>query len=507
MIGELLAQHIATEFPHYFTLQQKTAAEKIGNFLADPRTDCGFILKGYAGTGKTSLVAAVVRVWKKLQHPVVLLAPTGRAAKILSSHAGMPAHTIHRAIYRQRTFNGEETRFDRGWNTQKEALFIVDEASMIAANSGGNTLFGSGRLLDDLLQFVYAGTRCKLMFVGDTAQLPPVGEEKSPALQKERLEAYGLRIDEFELTEVVRQKRTSLVLKNATQLRNLISGLQKGVDTFADITKQKETKDIPNSRPCIQIDEHAEVHIVPGGELVDALEESYYNWGADETTIITRSNQRANIYNNGIRARIMEREELLEKGDHVMIVKNNYFWTEQAEQTRDENEQLSMPFIANGDHAEIRRLHNVHQMHGFTFADATLRFSDYDNCEIECRLLLDTLQSKSPALTNEEAEQLFQAVIADYSDIASRRERMKAVRKDPYYNALQIKYAYAVTCHKAQGGQWHEVYIDQGFIPEDTDPISYLRWLYTAFTRTSGNLYLVNWPTSQIHNSDDCYSD
>lgn len=504
--SSLFAKAIADEFPFAFTPHQQQAAERIGAFLADPRDNQAFILRGYAGTGKTSLVAAVVRVWQRLDRPVVLLAPTGRAAKVLSMHAEMPAFTIHKVIYRQETFKGEDTRFDRGWNPAKEALFIVDEASMIPADksgaeyvspfadgtSSGQPVFGNGNLLEDLIQFVYAGNHCRIMFVGDTAQLPPVGDNESPALRPSALKLYGLDVTGEQLTEVVRQESMSPVLREATRLREYISKL----------TRPTRGETPSTDLPCIQFGastaETDTLHITPGNELIDALECAYRNWGTDQTVVVTRSNKRANVYNNGIRARIFDREESLTRGDLIMAVKNNYHWTAEAQKQLPKGEQLPMPFIANGDSAEVVYFRNVHEMHGFTFADATLRFADYDDLEIDCRILLDTLQSESPSLTREEQHRLFESVLLDYMDIKNKAERMKAVRRDPYYNALQIKYAYAVTCHKAQGGQWHEVFVDQGYLPDDIDPVAYLRWLYTAFTRTSENLYLVNWPDNQI---------
>ncbi len=506
MIAELFAQHIAAEFTHSFTSKQQEAARSIGAFLGDPRTDQAFILRGYAGTGKTSLIAAVVRVWKKLGRPVVLLAPTGRAAKVFSLHAGFPAYTIHKIIYRQDTFAGEDTHFNRGWNATRDALFIVDEASMVA-NQGGNSLFGTGMLMDDLVHYVYSGTNCRMMLVGDTAQLPPVGEEESPALQPRVLEGYGLNVRMVELTEVVRQAAASAVLRNATHLRIQISAFD-GTEVQGAYADDLEAANAVNEQgmPLILVHPHSEVRIVPGDELIDALEASYRTWDAAGTIIVTRSNKRANIYNNGIRSRIFDHEDLLTRGDLVMVVKNNYFWIEQVAAELPEGESLPMAFVANGDTAEVVRYHNLHKMHGFLFADATLRFDDYDDFELDCRVLLSTLQSESPSLTAEEAHRLYESVYQDYADIPNRRDRMKAIRRDPYYNALQLKYAYAITCHKAQGGQWHEVYVDQGFIPDDADPVGYLRWLYTAFTRTSGNLYLVNWPENQTlrtHDRDD----
>ena len=454
--------------PFELTEEQQACAQILGDFLVDERTDQTMILRGYAGTGKTSLVGAFVRALEQYHIPTVLLAPTGRAAKVFSLNAGKKAFTIHKTIYRQKTFNGEDTPFQLGFNKLKNAVFIVDEASMISSGSGSTSVFGNGMLLDDLIHYVFEGEGCRLLLVGDTAQLPPVGEDESPALQKDVLEAYGLRVREFELTNVVRQSHESRILANATTIRQFID-------------------ENPFERPKITFGD--DVVNCPGNELIEALQDAYYQCGTQGTTVVTRSNKQANIYNNGIRARIFDREEQLCRGDLVMAVKNNYFWTAKAQQ---EDKDFPMPFIANGDTAEVTYYRNVHEQYGFTFADATLRFPDYD-AEIDCRIILDTLQSESPALTREEQERLYLAVLEDYADIPGKKERMKALREDPYYNALQIKFAYAVTCHKAQGGQWERVFIDQGYIPDDADPIAYLRWLYTAFTRATERLMLVNW--------------
>lgn len=486
MIEDTLAEFIASDFPHSFTPHQEKAVKYLSRFLTTPVPQAAFILKGYAGTGKTSLVGAVVKTLTRLQRPVVLMAPTGRAAKVFSSHAGKRAYTIHKTIYRQQTFQGEGTRFSLGFNKLSHALFIVDEASMIASGSNSAGLFGSGLLLDDLLRYVYEGEGCRLLFVGDTAQLPPVGEEESPALCKNVLESYGLRVGEITLTEVVRQTADSGVLAGATRLRNLLT---EPMDTLPRIKGSKK----------------GEVRFLPGSELIEALESAYSDCGTQDTIVVTRSNKRANIFNNGIRARIFDREEILTRGDLIMAVKNNYFWTAQLLKDKDSNAEKDalFSFIANGDTAEVVRLHNVHEMHGFQFADATLRFPDYDDAEIDCRVLLSTLTSESPALTSEESNQLFERVLADYADIPTKKERMKHVREDPYYNALQIKYAYAVTCHKAQGGQWSRVFIDQGYVTPEMLGTPYLRWLYTAFTRTTDRLYLVNWPENQNDNNEE----
>lgn len=478
MIYEELAHLIAQEFPHTFTPLQRQTVEALSQFVVTPVRESAFVLRGYAGTGKTTLVGALVRVLRRLEREVVLLAPTGRAAKVFSAHAGRAANTIHKVIYRQRTFNGEGTRFDLGFNKLRHAFFIVDEASMVADDAGGRSVFGTGQLLDDLIRYVYEGEGCKLLLVGDTAQLPPVGEEESPALSREVLRRYGLNLMEANLTEVVRQSAASGVLANATRLREMIA-------------------EYAYELPVISGSREGEVRFLPGNELIEALVSAYTDYGTGDTIVVTRSNKRANIYNNGIRSRIFDREEGLTRGDLVMAVKNNYFWTEQLAHDLPQGERLPFDFIANGDTAEVVRIRNVHEQYGFHFADATLRFPDYEDYELECRVLLDTLASESPSLTADESRLLYERVLEDYADVPAKRERMKKLRQDPYYNALQIKYAYAVTCHKAQGGQWSRVFVDQGYLTEEMAGPGYLRWLYTAFTRTTERLYLVNWPQEQ----------
>lgn len=479
MLNDEILKLIAQQFAFPFTPSQQQAALLLAHFVTTPKAYAACILRGYAGTGKTSLVGALVKVMHLLKRDVVLLAPTGRAAKVFSHHAGMPAYTIHRVIYRQESFQGEGTRFSLGYNKLRNALFVVDEASMISSGTGvmsTDTVFGTGELMDDLIQYVYSGTGCKLLLVGDTAQLPPVGEEDSPALCDEVLRRYGLLVGSASLTEVVRQSSESDVLSGATLLRQLLTEGFEGI-------------------PPIHTDAHGEVRALPGNELIESLVGDYQEYGADSVIVVTRSNKRANIYNNGIRSRIFDREDEITRGDLVMTVKNNYYWTEQCAKSLPNDEKMPFNFIANGDTAEVVRIRNVHEQYGFRFADATLRFADYDDFEMDCRLLLSTLQSESPSLTREESNQLYERVLEDYMHTPLKKDRMKALREDPYYNALQIKYAYAVTCHKAQGGQWARVYVDQGFVPADATGASYLRWLYTAFTRTTERVYLVNWQT------------
>lgn len=434
-----------------------------------------FLLCGYAGTGKTTLISALVRTMEQLGRKTVLLAPTGRAAKVFSSYSGKSAYTIHKWIYRQKSIL-DASQFTLMENRSVNTLFIVDEASMIS-NSGVSN-FGSGALLDDLIEFVYSGNGCSLLLLGDTAQLPPVGEELSPALSQDYLSSMFLDTKAFELTQVMRQLDGSGILCNATRLREFICN----GDT--DIL------------PKIRFTDFPDICRVSGEELIEAIESSYNDSGVNETIVLCRSNKRANVYNEGIRRRILYREEELSRGDMLMVVKNNYYWREVL--GKDDKTLLEkLDFIANGDMAEIVRVGGIEEMYGFRFADVTLSLVDYEDCEIDVKIMLDTLVSESPSLTKEESERLFNAVWEDYPEIRSKRKRMEQVRNNPYYNALQVKYGYAVTCHKAQGGQWQRVFIDQGFVSPDMMGVDYFRWLYTAFTRASEKLYLVNWSDKQ----------
>lgn len=487
-ISEDLGALIRENFTHNPTKEQEKAISLLSDFLLSRERDSVFLLKGYAGTGKTSLLAALVRTMKQLQQRVMLLAPTGRAAKVLSSYAGAPAYTIHRKIYRQKSIT-EMDVFQNDINLKQDTLFIVDEASMIANESGGGSIFGTGRLLDDLMHYVYSCDGCRLILVGDTAQLPPVGEEESPALSRIMLEGYGMEVTELCLTQVVRQLEESGILWNATMLRRLI--------------QDEELFSFPKLRGKTFPD----VRVVPGDELIESLYDSYRNHGTDGTIVVTRSNKRANIFNGGIRARILDYEEELSGGDLIMVAKNNYYWTERARDLskpprKGESEDFvvseSLPFIANGDVAIVQRIRGERSFYGFRFADATLQFPDYEYKEMEVTVLLDTLQSEAPALTRQQQEALFNGVWEDYPELTNKRERMKCLRQDIYYNALQVKYAYAVTCHKAQGGQWEHVYIDQGYITEEMLTPDYFRWLYTAITRATEQVYLINWPDSGL---------
>lgn len=442
------------------------------------------LMLGYAGTGKTSLVSALVRSLDEWGIDCVLLAPTGRAAKVFAKYSGHKAYTIHKTIYRQRSFDAETAEFSLDYNKRRRAIFIVDEASMISNEGGGGAKFGTGRLLDDLVRFVYSGRDCKLLLVGDTAQLPPVGEEESPALSLKALNRYGLQVDEVTLRQVMRQGSDTGVLANATMLRNEIA------------------KGEPAEFPKIHQRGYDDLSYLSGNELIDELESCYGEVGEDETIVVTRSNKRAFAYNMGIRASIFGREERITEGDRIMVAKNNYFWTAEAA-AGDDSHAAATDFIANGDVAQVERIYNFHEMGGFHFADATLLFPDYDDLRLDARLLLDTLSSESPSLTREESAKLYQVTMEKYARFRSRSTKMKKLRQDPHYNAMQIKYAYAVTCHKAQGGQWSRVFLDQGPTPPDMLSQNYLRWLYTAFTRTTDKLYLVNWPSSQRAEPDE----
>ena len=475
VINKYLASQIKSNFPFNPTAEQEKTLGMIAEFILSGDDRKIFMLCGYAGTGKTTLVSALVKTMAQLERRCVLLAPTGRAAKVFSSYSGKSAFTIHKWIYRQKSIlNGAQ--FVLSENRAVNTLFIVDEASMIA-NDGGSG-FGTGALLDDLIEFVYSGQGCSMLLLGDTAQLPPVGELLSPALSAEYLRSMFLSVSHVELTQVMRQLDGSGILQNATMLREVIRSGESGF------------------LPKIKLSGFADICSVSGDELIEAIESSYGSVGVEDTIVLCRSNKRANVYNAGIRNRILYREEELNRGDMLMVVKNNYYWREVL--GREDKSLLDkMDFIANGDMAEIVRVGGVEEMYGFRYAEVTLSFTDYEDCEIDVMIMLDTLTSESPSLTREESERLFAAVWDDYPEIRSKRKRMEEIRKNPYYNALQVKYGYAVTCHKAQGGQWRHVFLDQGYVTADMMNADYYRWLYTAFTRASEKLYLVNWASSR----------
>lgn len=483
---EELKYQILQQFGFPPTPEQAQALDVFVQFMTDSNPHAVMILRGSAGTGKTSLSGAIVRTLRAVRQKVMLLAPTGRAAKVFSLNSGMPAYTIHRRIYREKAFAGVDGQFNLNDNLYTDTLFMVDEASMIANLGLGGTTFGSGCLLDDLIHFVYQGRNDRLLLIGDKAQLPPVGEEESPALSAAMLQGYGLSVYECDLNEVVRQSQQSGILFNATRIRQMI--------THDDITQL----------PKIRFTGFSDIREMPGAELIEALGDSYHQVGLDDTIVVTRSNKRANIFNQGIRNMVLDREEELESGDMLMIVKNNYYWMEEERKKIKESEERKVQsnelpaFLANGDRAKVMKVSRRIDLYGFHFATLLLKFPDYDNYELEATVLLDTLTSEAPALTHDQQEQLFHKIEEDYQDIPLKADRMKAIRQDPYFNALQVKFAYAVTCHKAQGGQWSHVYVDQGYMTDDMLTPDYIHWLYTAFTRATEMLYLVNWPNTQI---------
>lgn len=444
---------------------QSTAIIDIADFVWNKFQDEIYILKGYAGTGKTTLIASLVKVLKRHNRRAVLLAPTGRAAKVLANYSGHSALTIHKKIYRQKKMVDGFAEFGLDRNLHKNTIFIVDEASMISNQSMELSVFGSGRLLDDLISYVYSGIDCKIVFCGDTAQLPPVGLDISEALNPSLIQTYGFDVKHSVLTDVVRQDKKSGILHNATSLRTQLSGEVKGV--FPNLNSEGFTDFIRLS----------------GNDLIDQIQSSYDNPGMDETIIVCRSNKQANRYNQGIRNRVLWREEEISPGDQLMVVKNNYYWL------KDEDE---IDFIANGDIMELIRVLEYKELYDLRFARVMVRLKNYRDLEFSCWILLDTLTVETPAMPRDAMKEFFFKVMDDYQHVKGKKHRTDAVREDHFFNALQVKYAYAVTCHKAQGGQWEHVYVDQGYITEEKLDRDYFRWLYTAVTRSSSKLFLVN---------------
>lgn len=462
MVQKHFEEAVLKKFGFDFSPTQQEAVEQFVRFLFDREAESLFLLRGYAGTGKTSLVSAIVNALLGFGYKVVLLAPTGRAAKVFSSYAGQPAFTIHKKIYRQKNETDGEGVFDLGFNAGTNTLFFVDESSMIS-NMDSEGHFGSGCLLDDLVQFVYNGRNNRLVLIGDVAQLPPVGLDISPALDCRELQAaYRFSVSEVNLTDIMRQAEASGILYNATQVRRLIGS---GENSLA-----------------LKVGRFPDVFRIGGGELLEEMETCYGKYGEDETIVVCRSNKRANRFNDGIRRSILYREEDFSSGDRVMVVRNNYFWGAGHDKT---------DFIANGDMATIKRAGRREERYGLHFVRATLQIDDSGE-EISPWVVLDTLTSDYPALTSEQSRALYYAVEAEYADIPSRKKRSEKIRGNEFYNALQIKFAYAVTCHKAQGGQWDVVFIDQGYVTDDMLNDEYWRWLYTAVTRARKRLYFVN---------------
>ncbi len=466
----MLREHIATQIYGNFrfepTDRQKKLIESLSEFLASGSEEDIFIINGYAGTGKTTIIAALVGMLRPAEIDFVLMAPTGRAAKVMGRYAATSAFTIHKKIYRER--KAGSGHFDLNHNKAHDTVYIVDEASMLTYGGGtdfGGAVFGSGDLIEDMLDYIRMGRNNRIIIVGDSAQLPPVGYDYSPALSPEYMGAYG-RVIYNTLDEVVRQQQDSGILHDATIVRELIE------DGCVDF-------------PRFARDAFRDVRPIGGGELIEELETCYSRYGQSEVAVITRSNKRANHYNQGIRRAVLYREEELDPGDVLMVVKNNYHWVER-------DPDAKMAFIANGDTARVRRIVRTRERYGFRFAWAELVFGDYDDYTMECWIILDTLYSESPALTRDQSEALFRSVELDYAHIAQKNKRYKAVLEDEFYCALQVKFAYAATCHKAQGGQWSAIFVDSMIFGSEEMTIDLLRWLYTAITRATERLYLVN---------------
>ena len=464
MINTFFIEKVKENFPFLFTPDQIEALHKIVDFMFSIQPNDVFILKGYAGTGKSSLIGSLVKTLHSYNQKTVLLAPTGRAAKVFSSYAESPAFTIHKKIYRQKKLSDANSQFSLNENLHKHTLFIVDEASMISNESFESSVFGSGHLLDDLISYVYSGEGCRLLLIGDTAQLPPVMEDESKALDEKYIEGYNLNVYQSTLKEIVRQDNVSGILLNATQLRKkLIHG-----DTF--------------SFPQLQLKNLSDIKRINGGELIEEISSAYDKDGIEETMVISRTNKRTKVYNKGIRNTILYREDELSNGDLLMITKNNYYWLQDFEK---------LDFLANGEFVEVVRVRGEEQMYGFRFCDVVLYLKDYD-VEFDAKIILDALHSDVPGLTREQNNQLYNQIIEDYSDIANKSLRYKKLKENPYFNALQLKYGYAVTAHKAQGGEWKNVFLDIGYVDESYMGDNFYRWLYTSITRCSKMLYLVN---------------
>ena len=460
MLSLHIDSQIYTNFSFTPTLDQKKLIEMLSQYIAESKNGDIFIVNGYAGTGKTTVIAALVKTLRQHKTNVYLLAPTGRAAKIMSQYSSTQAYTIHKKIYKQKSALIDKFVLDR--NLSKNSYFIIDEASMLSDSSYENNIFGSGNLLHDLISYVNNGANCRLIIVGDKAQLPPIGHPVSPALDIHTMEFYG-RITYCEIKKVVRQQMGSGVLTNATLIRKLIERGEKGIPKF-------------------KLD-YPDIKAISGSQFVEELETAYSLFGIKETIVITRSNKQANRFNQGIRSRVLYQEEEISSGDLLMVVKNNYHYI---------SEEQAFDFIANGDIVEIMRIRRYEELYGFRFVNVALCFPDYDNLEMECKIILDTLESDTPSLNQEQSRQLFYAIEEDYSHITRKAERYNKIKEDDYYNALQIKFAYAITCHKAQGGQWDCVFIDKMLFGEEEMNSDLQRWLYTAFTRTKKKVYLIN---------------
>ena len=464
----MLKNHIAQTISKHLSFSPTSDQQKLLDIMAEFVIRQGdrelMIIKGYAGTGKTTMISALIKVLREINIKTVLLAPTGRAAKVLATYSGTTATTIHKKIYRQKSSKDAFGEFALDRNMNINTFFIVDEASMLSDQNMEASVFGTGNLLRDLINYVFNNKNCKLILVGDTAQLPPVGLAMSQAMNKQFLEKYNIRVCECELHEVVRQVQESGILFNATAIRNLI-----GTDRL--------------EYPRFKLKKFNDILRIPGNEVLESLSSAYSKYGQDDTIVICRSNKIANRYNQGIRNQVLFREEELSSGDYLMVVKNNYFWMTG-------NEDIN--FIANGDIVRIKRVKKYQEMYGFRFAEADVVMPDYGNIELPVKLLVDTLYSESPALNSDENKRLFYAIAEDYEQIKSLKQRYTKVKESPYFNALQVKYAYAITCHKSQGGQWRTVFIDQSYFRDEMLTPEYFKWLYTALTRAAEKVFLVN---------------
>ena len=464
MLKNHLKQLLVNNLGHEPTKGQFLLLERLAAYILGQNNDKILIIKGYAGTGKTTIISSLVKTLRKYKYNTILLAPTGRAAKVMSAFAAMPAYTIHKKIYRQANASDGFGHFKLDRNLHKQAVFIIDEASMIANESPDGSVFGSGRLLDDLMDYVRSGNNCRIIFVGDTAQLPPVGLTISPALDKNFMKRFANEVEEAFLDEVIRQQHESGILQNATSIRKQITANKNG---FLKLVEK----------------DFADVECVNGNELVECISENYDRYGMRSTIVITRSNKRANLFNQGIRNQILWREEEISEGDYLMVVKNNYFWLAEYEE---------LDFIANGDIIQINRIHGFKELYGFRFADITASLVDYEGIDFNAKIIVDTIHSQTASMGMADNKKFYYAVSEDYPEIKNKRSKYLKIRENEYFNALQVKFAYAVTCHKAQGGQWKAVFIDQGYLKEDMIDTEYLRWLYTAFTRATEKIYLVN---------------
>ncbi|MBO7204307.1 MAG: AAA family ATPase [Bacteroidales bacterium] len=461
-LADFLGEKILQNFKYEPTECQKIFFDKISRFLSGYGDGDIFILNGYAGTGKTEAIGAVVRTLKEFNMKFKLMAPTGRAAKVLSGYTSHRTSTIHKQIYRQKSMDNGVGQFSLDFNRDNDTVYIVDEASLITIDSSSSS-FGSGNLLEDLISYIRNGSDNKLILIGDNAQLPPISLDRSPALDVPYMEGYG-PVEWVSMKSVVRQELESGILYNATLLRKAIALEETG------------------SFPKLQVKGYNDVESINGGELIEALEDAVSRYGLEETIVLCRSNKRANRYNEGIRAKILSREERLVRGDRLMVVKNCYQFLEDVKE---------IDFIANGDIAELIKIGNYEERYGLHFAQARLSFPDYDDIEISAKIILDTLDSESASLSSEQQRALYEGVYTDYEHIKTKKKRNESVREDPYYNALQIKYSSAITCHKSQGGQWKCVFIDNAFW-QDEISLDELKWLYTAITRAVEKVYFVS---------------